>query len=295
MVTAISVFAERFKDLGLSDATVQSKEITHKLLSFARKTDPRSDHVDLNQIVEDTISLIKQKTRYANVKIVPELDALCTRLKFARSDVDLLHEFFQGFVNHAQVTLHIDCLRGANSHHIAEAAFKAVARALRDTPNLMVVTNNLNVAQIMSAHPSAEVIVTGGKLRRSDGGLVGDRATATINQFKADIAVIGPATAKAVAAAGRVVNIQPADGFDSEHLLAEERLQDVAGRRVRIIRGSDGRELLADELKRRGASIDYLSVYERRLPEISAETAAALEARWRDRHQSQPRFSTHWR
>ena len=63
----------------------------------------------------------------------------------------------------------------------------------------------------------------------------------------ADIAVIGPATARAVAAAGRVVNIQPADGFDSEHLLAEERLQDVAGQRVRIIRGSNGRELLADE------------------------------------------------
>jgi uroporphyrinogen-III synthase len=98
----------------------------------------------------------------------------------------------------------------------------------------------------------------------------------------ADIAVIGPATARAVAAAGRVVNIQPADGFDSEHLLAEERLQDVAGQRVRIIRGRNGRELLADELNRRGASIDYLSVYERRLPEVSADNAAALEARWRD-------------
>ena len=98
----------------------------------------------------------------------------------------------------------------------------------------------------------------------------------------ADIAVIGPATARAVAAAGRVVDIQPADGFDSEHLLAEERLRDVAGQRVRIIRGSNGRELLAEELKKRGASIDYLSVYERRLPEVSAETAGALEARWRD-------------
>ena len=68
---------------------------------------------------------------------------------------------------------------------------EAVARALRDTPNLMVVTNNLNVAHILSGHPSAEVIVTGGRLRRADNGLVGDRATATINQFKADIAVLG--------------------------------------------------------------------------------------------------------
>ena len=46
-------------------------------------------------------------------------------------DVDLLHEFFQGFVNHAQVTLHIDGLRGNNAHHIAETIFKAFGRALR--------------------------------------------------------------------------------------------------------------------------------------------------------------------
>lgn len=46
-------------------------------------------------------------------------------------DADLLHEFFKGFVNHAQVTLHIDCLRGVNSHHIAETVFKAFGRALR--------------------------------------------------------------------------------------------------------------------------------------------------------------------
>ncbi len=46
-------------------------------------------------------------------------------------DVDLTHEFFQGFVNHAQVTLHIDNLRGANAHHQAETVFKAFARALR--------------------------------------------------------------------------------------------------------------------------------------------------------------------
>ncbi|MEL5848568.1 MAG: imidazoleglycerol-phosphate dehydratase HisB [Candidatus Igneacidithiobacillus chanchocoensis] len=46
-------------------------------------------------------------------------------------DVDLLHEFFQGFVNHAQVTLHLDALRGNNAHHIAETLFKACGRALR--------------------------------------------------------------------------------------------------------------------------------------------------------------------
>jgi imidazoleglycerol-phosphate dehydratase len=46
-------------------------------------------------------------------------------------DVDLAHEFFQGFVNHALVTLHIDNLRGDNAHHQCETVFKAFARALR--------------------------------------------------------------------------------------------------------------------------------------------------------------------
>ena len=46
-------------------------------------------------------------------------------------DVDLLHEFFQGFVNHAHVTVHLDNLRGDNAHHQAETLFKAFGRALR--------------------------------------------------------------------------------------------------------------------------------------------------------------------
>jgi imidazoleglycerol-phosphate dehydratase len=54
-----------------------------------------------------------------------------SRARIGDFDVDLLHEFFQGFVNHARVTLHIDCLRGDNAHHIAETVFKAFGRALR--------------------------------------------------------------------------------------------------------------------------------------------------------------------
>ena len=46
-------------------------------------------------------------------------------------DVDLFAEFFQGFANHSRCTLHIDCLRGDNSHHIVETVFKAFGRALR--------------------------------------------------------------------------------------------------------------------------------------------------------------------
>ena len=53
------------------------------------------------------------------------------RARVAQFDVDLIHEFFHGFCNHAQVTLHIDNLRGNNSHHVAETIFKAFGRALR--------------------------------------------------------------------------------------------------------------------------------------------------------------------
>jgi imidazoleglycerol-phosphate dehydratase len=53
------------------------------------------------------------------------------RARIGEFDVDLVHEFFQGFVNHAYVTLHVDSLRGSNAHHQAETAFKAFGRALR--------------------------------------------------------------------------------------------------------------------------------------------------------------------
>jgi imidazoleglycerol-phosphate dehydratase len=53
------------------------------------------------------------------------------RAMIGEFDVDLVHEFFQGFVNHALVTLHVDNLRGDNAHHQCETVFKAFARALR--------------------------------------------------------------------------------------------------------------------------------------------------------------------
>ena len=54
-----------------------------------------------------------------------------TRAMIGNFDVDLAHEFFQGFVNHAHVTLHVDNLRGDNSHHQCETVFKAFGRAFR--------------------------------------------------------------------------------------------------------------------------------------------------------------------
>jgi imidazoleglycerol-phosphate dehydratase len=60
-----------------------------------------------------------------------EFGCVFTRGSIGEFDVDLIHEFFQGFVNHANVTLHIDNLKGHNSHHQAETIFKAFGRALR--------------------------------------------------------------------------------------------------------------------------------------------------------------------
>jgi imidazoleglycerol-phosphate dehydratase len=60
-----------------------------------------------------------------------EFNVEFTRARIGEFDVDLIKEFFQGFVNHALVTLHIDNLSGSNAHHQAETIFKAFGRALR--------------------------------------------------------------------------------------------------------------------------------------------------------------------
>lgn len=95
------------------------------------------------------------------------------------------------------------------------------------------------------------------------------------------VAAVGPATVAAIEAAARIVDIRPADGYDSERLLAEPALNDVNGKTVRIVRGNKGRELLADTLRVRGATVDYLPVYERRMPSYSDADIAALANRWR--------------
>jgi len=68
---------------------------------------------------------------------------------------------------------------------------EAVARELLGHNNLLVVTNNMNVANILVANPTCQIMVSGGALRRTDGGLIGDLATSFVAQFKVDIAVIG--------------------------------------------------------------------------------------------------------
>jgi imidazoleglycerol-phosphate dehydratase len=61
-----------------------------------------------------------------------DLNVDFTRARIGEFDVDLIYEFFQGFINHANITLHIDNLKGENAHHQAETIFKAFGRALRN-------------------------------------------------------------------------------------------------------------------------------------------------------------------
>jgi len=68
---------------------------------------------------------------------------------------------------------------------------EAVAHELLHHSNITVVTNNMNVANILTANPGCEIMVAGGALRRSDGGLVGELTTQFFEQFKVDFAVIG--------------------------------------------------------------------------------------------------------
>lgn len=97
---------------------------------------------------------------------------------------------------------------------------EAVARALLGHANLMVVTNNLNVANILAESDSCDVIVAGGVLRRSDGGLVGDLTTQAIAAFKVDIAVIGTS---AIDAEGDLLDFDPQEVRVSRAIIAQAR------------------------------------------------------------------------
>jgi uroporphyrinogen-III synthase len=77
------------------------------------------------------------------------------------------------------------------------------------------------------------------------------------------LAAIGPATARALNQAGYRVAMQPSESFDTEGLLKHPRLEHVAGHRILMIKGVDGRQLLQQELVRRGATVVSADVYER--------------------------------
>ncbi|MBT6478491.1 MAG: uroporphyrinogen-III synthase [Gammaproteobacteria bacterium] len=90
------------------------------------------------------------------------------------------------------------------------------------------------------------------------------------------IAAVGQATTRMVEELGYQVAILPQQRFDSEGLLATPQLQQVAGKRVLIVRGEGGRELLASRLRERGATVHYAEAYRRTIPAV--DTAPILKA-----------------
>jgi uroporphyrinogen-III synthase len=85
---------------------------------------------------------------------------------------------------------------------------------------------------------------------------------------KLKVAAIGPGSARALTARGRKPDILPRDGANSEALLRLKSLNKVAGKRILIVRGLGGRELLAETLEERGAEVEYAEVYRRNVPRL---------------------------
>lgn len=92
------------------------------------------------------------------------------------------------------------------------------------------------------------------------------------------LAAIGPATARALNQTGYRVAVQSAEGADSESLLKHPKLSSVAGERILLIKGSQGRDLLQQELTRRGAQVTVAEVYRRERARPSLAELTALEA-----------------
>ncbi len=102
---------------------------------------------------------------------------------------------------------------------------EAVARALLRHSSLLAVTNNINVANILIGNPDAEVVLAGGLLRRTDGGLVGEATADFVRQFKVDTAVIG---ASAIDADGDVLD------FDFREVRVVQSALDLARRAILV-------------------------------------------------------------
>jgi DeoR family glycerol-3-phosphate regulon repressor len=122
---------------------------------------------------------------------------------------------------------------------------EAVARELLLHRNLTVITNNMNVANILVANDSFDVIVTGGALRRSDGGLVGDLTTHAIEAFKVDFAIIGTS---ALDEDGDLLDFDPQEVRASRTIIRQSRKTYLVTDRSKLSRSAPVRIASLSEL-----------------------------------------------
>ena len=131
-----------------------------------------------------------------------------------------------------------------------------------------------DISQDLAALPAPDIIVYVSRNAVSCGvAIVGENKDAKI-------AAIGPATKSALEDASIEVDISPASGFDSEHLLEHEGFRKVAGQQVLIVRGQGGREMLGDTLRKQGASVNYLAAYTRTTASADQDFLSRLIADW---------------
>ena len=153
-----------------------------------------------------------------------------------------------------------------------------VASALTSHEDLLVITNNLNVAMLLYRHPRIEVIVAGGAVRRADGAVIGSTAISLIGQFKVDYAIIG---ASAIDEEGALLGFRLSRGAGgaSHHC---ERAQRHAGRRLRPNCGAARRCASPISARSRPSSPT------RRCRRGSRTSATAAASRWSRRCRSRP-------
>ncbi|MEM1073587.1 MAG: DeoR/GlpR family DNA-binding transcription regulator [Pseudomonadota bacterium] len=115
---------------------------------------------------------------------------------------------------------------------------EAVARALQGHRGLLVVTNNLNVASILETNDRIETIVTGGRLRLSDGGLVGAMAIESIKKFKFDCAIVG---CSALDADGDLLDFDVEEVGVSQAIISQARTVNVVADSSKLTRSAPAR------------------------------------------------------
>lgn len=160
------------------------------------------------------------------------------------------------------------------ANQLAEAIEHAGGRAIRFPVIEISGRDEEVVANEFAALPDPDIVIFVSQNAATFGGSVCALA-------QAEIGAIGQSTKAALEARGTSVEIVPEDGFTSEHLLRHPLLSDVNDKNVTIVRGEHGRQLLGDELHRRGATVSYLSTYRRQIRRVCNSEVAEIDATWR--------------